>query len=100
MESVRSYRQKKGEIMKSTDISKATSIVNTILEKERMVFRIDEYYKPNQVWWLIHDDNSVMLDEELTAEIMQLVKTRLNEQKQEYIEQLEGIGVDYVDETA
>lgn len=82
--------------MKSTDISKASSIVNTIIEKERMIFRIDEYYKSNQVWWLIHDNNSVMLDEELTAEIMQLVKTRLAEQKQKYIEQLGKIGVDYV----
>lgn len=83
-------------MMKSTDISKASSIVNTIIEKERMIFRIDEYYKSNQVWWLIHDNNSVMLDEELTAEIMQLVKTRLAEQKQKYIEQLGKIGVDYV----
>lgn len=86
--------------MKSTDISKASSIVNTIIEKERMIFRIDEYYKSNQVWWLIHDNNSVMLDEELTAEIMQLVKTRLNERKQNCVNELERIGVDYVDETA
>lgn len=86
-------------MMKSTDISKASIIVNTIIDIERRIFRIDEYYKQNQAWWLIHDDNSVMLDEELTAEIMQLVKTRLAEQKQKYIEQLENIGVDYVDET-
>lgn len=85
--------------MKSTDISKASDIVNTIIEKERMIFKIDEYYKPNQVWWLIYENNSVMLDEKLTAEIMQLVKTRLAEQKQEYIEQLENIGVEYVDKT-
>ena len=85
--------------MKSTDISKASDIVNTIIEKERTIFKIDEYYKPNQVWWLIHENNSVMLDEKLTAEIMQLVKTRLAEQKQKYIEQLENIGVEYVDET-
>lgn len=86
--------------MKSTDISKASSIVNTIIEKERMIFRIDEYYKSNQVWWLMHNDNSVMLDEELTAEIMQLVKKRLNEKKQNCVNELERIGVDYVNETA
>lgn len=84
-------------MMKSTDIYKASSIVNTIIEKERMIFRIDEYYRPNQAWWLIHDNNSVMLDEKLTAEIMQLVKTRLNERKEEYIKELAELGVEYTE---
>ena len=86
--------------MKSTDISKARTIVNTIIDMEHRIFKIDEYYKTNQVWWLMHNENSVMLDEKLTAEIMQLVKTRLNERKQNYIYELEKIGVDYVNETA
>lgn len=85
-------------MMKSTDISKASNIVNTILEKERMIFRIDEYYRPNQAWWLIHENNSVMLDEKLTAEIMQLVKTRLKERKEEYIKELAELGVEYTTE--
>ena len=86
--------------MKSTDISKASIIVNTIIDMEHRIFRIDEYYEPNQVWWLMHNDDSIMLDKELTAEIMQLIKTRLNERKQNCLDELEKIGVDYVDETA
>lgn len=87
-------------MMKSTDISKASIIVNTIIDMEHRVFRIDEYYEPNQVWWLMHNDDSIMLDKELTAEIMQLIKTRLNERKQNCLDELKKIGVDYVDETA
>lgn len=87
-------------MMKSTDISKASIIVNTIIDIERRIFRIDEYYRPNEVWWLMHDDDSIMLDKGLTEEIIQLVKTRLNEQKQNCLNELERIGVDYVDETA
>lgn len=87
-------------MMKSTDISKASIIVNTIIDIEHRIFRIDEYYQPNEVWWLMHDDDSVMLDKDLTAEIMQLVKMRLNERKQNCLNELERIGVDYVDETA
>lgn len=87
-------------MMKSTDISKASIIVNTIIDMEHRIFRIDEYYQPNQVWWLMHHDDSIMLDKELTAEIMQLIKTRLNERKQNCLDELEKIGVDYVDETA
>lgn len=86
--------------MKSTDISKASIIVNTIIDMEHRIFRIDEYYQPNQVWWLMHNDDSIMLDKELTAEIMQLIKTRLNERKQNCLDELEKIGVNYVDETA
>lgn len=87
-------------MMKSTDISKASIIVNTIIDMEHRIFRIDEYYKPNEVWWLMHNDDSIMLDKELTAEIMQLIKTRLDERKQNCLDELEKIGVDYVDETA
>lgn len=87
-------------MMKSTDISKASIIVNTIIDMEHRIFRIDEYYEPNQVWWLMHNDDSIMLDKELTAEIMQLIKTRLNERKQNCLDELERIGVEYVDETA
>lgn len=87
-------------MMKSTDISKASIIVNTIIDMEHRIFRIDEYYQPNQVWWLMNNDDSIMLDKELTAEIMQLIKTRLNERKQNCLDELEKIGVDYVDETA
>ena len=87
-------------MMKSTDISKASIIVNTIIDMEHRIFRIDEYYQPNQVWWLMHNDDSIMLDKELTAEIMQLIKTRLNERKQNCLDELEKIGVNYVDETA
>lgn len=87
-------------MMKSTDISKASIIVNTIIDMEHRIFRIDEYYQPNQVWRLMHNDDSIMLDKELTAEIMQLIKTRLNERKQNCLDELEKIGVDYVDETA
>lgn len=87
-------------MMKSTDISKASIIVNTIIDMEHRIFRIDEYYEPNQVWWLMHNDDSIMLDKELTAEIMQLIKTRLNERKQNCLDELEKIGVEYVDETA
>lgn len=85
-------------MMKSTDISKASIIVNTIIDIERRIFRIDEYYRPNEVWWLMHDDDSIMLDKGLTEEIIQLVKTRLNEQKQNCLNELERIGVDYVDD--
>lgn len=85
-------------MMKSTDISKASIIVNTIIDIERRIFRIDEYYRPNEVWWLMHDDDSIMLDKGLTEEIIQLVKTRLNEQKQNCLNELEKIGVDYVDD--
>ena len=87
-------------MMKSTDISKASIIVNTIIDMEHRIFRIDEYYQQNQVWWLMHNDDSIMLDKELTTEIMQLIKTRLNERKQNCLNELERIGVDYVDETA
>ncbi len=87
-------------MMKSTDISKASIIVNTIIDMEHRIFRIDEYYQPDQVWWLMHNEDSVMLDKELTAEIMQLVKKRLNEKKQNCVNELERIGVDYVNETA
>ena len=87
-------------MMKSTDISKASIIVNTIIDMEHRIFRIDEYYQPGQVWWLMHNEDLVMLDKELTAEIMQLVKKRLNEKKQNCVNELERIGVDYVDETA
>lgn len=87
-------------MMKSTDISKASIIVNTIIDMEHRIFRIDEYYEPNQVWWLMHNEYSIMLDKELSAEIMQLIKTRLNERKQNCLNELEKIGVDYVDETA
>lgn len=83
--------------MKSSDISKATSIVNAILEKERMIFRIDEYYNKKQTWWLMHGNDSVMLDEELTAEIMQLVKTRLKERKEELIKKLAELDVEYTE---
>lgn len=86
--------------MKSTDISKASIIVNTIIDMEHRIFRIDEYYQPNQVWWLMHNDDSIMLDKELTTEIMQLIKTRLNERKQNCMNELERIGVEYVNETA
>jgi hypothetical protein len=86
--------------MKSTDISKASIIVNTIIDMEHRIFRIDEYYKPNEVWWLMHNDDSIMLDKELTAEIMQLIKTRLDERKQNCMNELERLGVEYVDETA
>ena len=85
--------------MKSTDISKASIIVNTIIDMEHRIFR-NEYYQPDQVWWLMHGDDSIMLDKELTAEIMQLIKTRLNERKQNCLDELEKIGVEYVDETA
>lgn len=87
-------------MMKSTDISKASIIVNTIIDMEHRIFKIDEYYEPNQVWLLMHNEDSIMLDKELSAEIMQLVKTRLNEKKQNCVNELERIGVDYVDETA
>lgn len=87
-------------MMKSSDISKASIIVNTIIDMEHRIFRIDEYYQPDQVWWLMHNEDSVMLDKELTAEIMQLVKKRLNEKKQNCVNELERIGVDYVNETA
>lgn len=87
-------------MMKSTDISKASIIVNTIIDMEHRIFRIDEYYQPDQVWWLMHNEDSVMLDKELTAEIMQLVKKRLNEKKQNCVNELERIGVNYVNETA
>ena len=87
-------------MMKSTDISKASIIVNTIIDMEHRIFRIDEYYQPDQVWWLMHNEDSVMLDKELTAEVMQLVKKRLNEKKQNCVNELERIGVDYVNETA
>lgn len=87
-------------MMKSTDISKASIIVNTIIDMEHRIFRIDEYYKPNEVWWLMHNDDSIMLDKELTAEIMQLIKTRLDERKQNCMNELERLGVEYVDETA
>lgn len=87
-------------MMKSTDISKVSIIVNTIIDIEHRIFRIDEYYQPNEVWWLMHNDDSVMLDKELTTEIMQLVKTRLKEQKQNCLNELERLGVEYVDETA
>ena len=86
--------------MKSTDISKVSSIVNKIIDIEHRIFRIDEYFKPNEVWWLMHNADSVLLNEELTAEIMQLVKTRLNEQKQKCINELIKLGVEYVNETA
>ena len=86
--------------MKSTDISKASIIVNTIIDMEHRIFRIDEYYQPNQVWWLMHNDDSIMLDKELTTEIMQLIKTRLNERKQNCMNELERSGVEYVNETA
>lgn len=86
--------------MKSTDISKASIIVNTIIDMEHRIFKIDEYYKTNQVWWLMHNEYSVMLDKDLTEEVMQLVKKRLNEKKQNCVNELERIGVDYVDETA
>ena len=87
-------------MMKSTDISKASIIVNTIIDMEHRIFRIDEYYKPNEVWWLMHNDDSIMLDKELTAEIMQLIKTRLDERKQNCMNELERLGVEYIDETA
>lgn len=87
-------------MMKSTDISKASIIVNTIIDMEHRIFRIDEYYKPNEVWWLMHNDDSIMLDKELTAEIMQFIKTRLDERKQNCMNELERLGVEYVDETA
>ena len=87
-------------MMKSTDISKASIIVNTIIDMEHRIFRIDEYYKPNEVWWLLHNDDSIMLDKELTAEIMQLIKTRLDERKQNCMNELERLGVEYIDETA
>lgn len=87
-------------MMKSTDISKASIIVNTIIDMEHRIFRIDEYYKPNEVWWLMHNDDSIMLDKALTAEIMQLIKTRLDERKQNCMNELERLGVEYVDETA
>ena len=87
-------------MMKSSDISKASIIVNTIIDMEHRIFRSDEYYQPDQVWWLMHNEDSVMLDKELTAEIMQLVKKRLNEKKQNCVNELERIGVDYVNETA
>lgn len=83
--------------MKSTDISKARTIVNKIIDMEHTIFKIDEYYKPNQLWWLMHNEKSVIIDEELSAEIMQLVKTRLNERKQNYIDELEKIGVEYAE---
>ena len=86
--------------MKSSDISKASIIVNTIIDIERRIFRIDEYYRPNEVWWLMHDDDSIMLDKGLTEEIIQLVKTRLKEQKQNCLNELERLGVDYVDDGA
>ena len=86
--------------MKSTDISKVSSIVNKIIDIEHRIFRIDEYFKPNEVWWLMYHEKSVMLTEELTAEIMQLVKTRLNEQKENCLNELKKLGVEYVDETA
>ena len=87
-------------MMKSSDISKASIIVNTIIDIERRIFRIDEYYRPNEVWWLMHDDDSIMLDKGLTEEIIQLVKTRLKEQKQNCLNELERLGVDYVDDGA
>lgn len=87
-------------MMKSTDISKASIIVKTIIDMEHRIFIIDEYYEPNQAWWLMHNEDSVMLDKDLTEEVMQLVKKRLNEKKQNCVNELERIGVDYVDETA
>lgn len=84
-------------MMKSSDISKASNIVNEIVDMEHRVFRIDEYYKPKQTWWLMHNDNSVMLDEKVTAEIMQLVKTRLKERKEELIKQLSELDVEYTE---
>lgn len=45
----------------------------------------------------MHNEKSVMLDNELSAEIMQLVKTRLDERKQNYIDELEKIGVEYAE---
>ena len=84
-------------MMKSSDISKASNIVNEIVDMEHRVFRIDEYYKPKQTWWLMHNDNYVMLDEKVTAEIMQLVKTRLKERKEELIKQLSELDVEYTE---
>lgn len=84
-------------MMKSSDISKASNIVNEIVDMEHRVLRIDEYYKPKQTWWLMHNDNSVMLDEKVTAEIMQLVKTRLKERKEELIKQLSELDVEYTE---
>ena len=47
-------------MMKSSDISKASNIVNEIVDMEHRVFRIDEYYKPKQTWWRSPDGVSVL----------------------------------------
>ena len=87
-------------MMKSTDISKASIIVNTIKDIE---FRIDELEKKHNqgdVWWLTRNDDYIELGKDLTEQVICLVMLRLDQQKENCLNELKKLGVEYVNEAA
>lgn len=87
-------------MMKATDISKASIIVNTIKDIE---FRIDELEKKHNqgdVWWLTRNDDYIELGKDLTEQVICLVMLRLDQQKENCLNELKKLGVEYVNEAA
>lgn len=87
-------------MMKSTDISKASIIVNTIKDIE---FRIDELEKKHNqgdVWWVTRNDDYIELGKDLTEQVICLVMLRLDQQKENCLNELKKLGVEYVNEAA
>lgn len=86
--------------MKSTDISKARTIVNTIKDIELKIGELEKKHDQGDVWLLAGNDNYIELGEDLTEQVICLVLLRLDQQKENCLNELKKLGVEYVDENA
>lgn len=87
-------------MMKSTDISKASIIVNTIKDIEFRIDELEEKHNQGDVWWLTKGNNDYIELGNLTEQVICLVMLRLNQQKENCLNELKKLEVEYVDETA
>ena len=87
-------------MMKSSDISKASIIVYTIKDIEFKIGELEKKHKQGDVWWLTRNDDYIELGKDLTEQVICLVMLRLDQQKENCLNELKKLGVEYVDEKA
>lgn len=87
-------------MMKSTDISKASIIVHTIKDIEFKIGELEKKHEQGDVWWLTRNDDYIELGKDLTEQVICLVMLRLDQQKENCLNELKKLGVEYVDENA
>ena len=52
------------------------------------------------MWWLTRNDDYIELGKDLTEQVICLVMLRLDQQKENCLNELKKLGVEYVDEAA